>query len=376
MIPYVQSAASQEVPPPYHFPGVKVNVFVWEAPMDPVQAYCDRYFNLRSDEERGFVYKPAAYWPYATLLFLEYPVMISAGRTPEKVGNEVPYSDRGVISQTEVFIALPVVRYGIGPARLALESTVNWALPFIVVGNPMSCVCGREMLGMGKLLADITTGESTFPGSFKGTVTLPGWPILEPCRQEMMPFLEVTTAPVLPSFRGSLDEDSLFSLLRSREAGWLLDSALGALGAVDAMSYGVLPTTMRTISLKQFRDALHPDRALYQALVTCRSAYSNYRNFHFYNETDVDIAFHDTGSFNEILRVFLDAPQRPSGRTLTIKPKAAFQFTADIEFDEMRTIFTFPLDRGPNLAPVRQTRDIVARWARPWRGFFFGQPPS
>ena len=26
--------------------------------------------------------------------------------------------------------------------------------------------------------------------------------------------------------------------------------------------------------------------------------------------------------------------------------------------------------------PVRGTRDIVARWLRPWRGFFLGQPPS
>ncbi|HEX3406789.1 MAG TPA: hypothetical protein VHS81_06090 [Caulobacteraceae bacterium] len=159
MIPYVQSVASQEVPPPYHFPGVTVNVFVWQTAMAPIQAYCDRYFNLGPAEERGFVYKPAAFWPYATLLFLDYPVMISAGRTPQNVGKEVPYSDRGIISQTEVFIALPVVRYGIGPARLALESTLEWALPFIVVGNPMSCVCGREMLGMGKLLGHRDRGR-------------------------------------------------------------------------------------------------------------------------------------------------------------------------------------------------------------------------
>ncbi|HLY55775.1 MAG TPA: hypothetical protein VKS60_09480 [Stellaceae bacterium] len=377
MIPYVQSAASQEVPPPYHFPGVKVNAFVWDAPMAAIQKYCDLYFNLRSDRERGFVYKPAAFWPYATLLFLEYPVMISAGRKPEKIGGQVPYSDRGIISQTEVFVAVPVVRYGIGPVRLALESTVEWALPFIVVGNPMSCVCGREMLGMGKPLADIETGESVFPGSFRGSVTLPGWPTLEAgVQQKMMPFLEVTTAPVMPTFRGSVEEDSLWSLLRSREASSMLDSLAGALGAVDDASYGMLPTTMRTVSLKQIRDARHPDRALYQALATCRSAYSNFDNFRFYNERDVDIAFHDQGSFGEILRVFLDLPGAPTGEIHRVKPKAAYSFTADIEFDEMRTIFTFPVDRGPGLAPVPETRDIVSRWLRPWRGFFFGQPPS
>jgi hypothetical protein len=375
MIPYVQSVASQEVPPPYHFPGVTVNAFVWQTAMAPIQAYCDRYFNLGPAEERGFVYKPAAFWPYATLLFLDYPVMISAGRTPQNVGKEVPYSDRGIISQTEVFIALPVVRYGIGPARLALESTLEWALPFIVVGNPMSCVCGREMLGMGKLLADIETGEGKFPDSFKGKVTLPGWPKLEPCRQEKMPFLEVTTEPILPSFRGSLDEDSLWSLLRSREASWMIDNLASALGFVDEMSAGMMPTTMRTVSLKQFRDALQPDKALYQALVTCRSDYSNISDFRFYNESDVDITFYDRGSFGQILRVFQERPADPTGEAFSFKPKAAYRFTADIEFDEMRTIFTFPIEGGPGL-PVRETRDIVARWLRPWRGFFLGQPPS
>ena len=47
-IPYVQSSASLQVPPPYHFPGVTVNAFVWEASMARVQAYCDTFFNLGS----------------------------------------------------------------------------------------------------------------------------------------------------------------------------------------------------------------------------------------------------------------------------------------------------------------------------------------
>src|SRR5678815_1944693 len=122
-IPYTQSTASQEVPPPYHFPGVTLNAFVWEVDIAKVQAHCDRYLNLGDPKTRGFTYIPAATWPYAQLMLVDYPVMISAG--PEHVGHEVPYSDRGVVSQQEVFIALPVIRVGTAPGTLITNSTLS-----------------------------------------------------------------------------------------------------------------------------------------------------------------------------------------------------------------------------------------------------------
>ena len=148
MIPYTQSVASQEVPPSYHFPGVTVNGFVWEAHLDRVQEYCDTFLNLGDEKDRGFSYGPAPTWPYAVMLFIDYPVMISAARAPENILHATPYSDRGIVSQREVFVALPVFRRGIGPGKLIADSTLEWALPFIVVNEPSSAVCGREMLGL------------------------------------------------------------------------------------------------------------------------------------------------------------------------------------------------------------------------------------
>ena len=58
MIPYAQSVASQEVPPPYYFPNVKAYAFVWEAEMNKVSEYCDTFFNLGTTKTRGFVYGP------------------------------------------------------------------------------------------------------------------------------------------------------------------------------------------------------------------------------------------------------------------------------------------------------------------------------
>jgi hypothetical protein len=380
MIPYTQSVASQEVPPPYHFPGVTVNAFVWEAHLDHAQAYCDEFFNLGDPEERGFTYGPASMWPYVLLLFIDYPVMISASPTPANILQATPYSDRGIVSQREVFIALPVIRRGLGAKNLITSSTLEWALPFIVVGEPMSAVCGREMLGLEKLRADIQIGESTFPDSFRGQVSLPGWPSLtSDVMQQMMLFLDVDTGPAVPTFRGGRDTSSPWTLFRSRAAGDVIDSIATAADFVETMSAGTFPTSMQTVSLKQFRDAANPEKAVYQALVSCRSKYSRIQNFRFYKEEDVHISFSEEGSFGETLKFVELPPGNPSNdpgqAAKSFSPKAAYRFNANIDFDNMRTLHTFAVDRGHGLPPTKVTSDLTAPWLRPWRGFFGPQQP-
>lgn len=374
-VPYVQSAGSLDVPPPYHFPGVTVNAFVWDAQMAPIQDYCDRFFNLGTAEERGFTYKPAPFWPYATLLFLDYPVMISSNRAPQDMG-EVPYSDRGIISQTEVFVALPVVRYGHGASGLVTRTELEWALPFIAVGNPMSAVCGREMLGLGKLLANIQTGEGRYQDSFMGTLDLPGWRDMRTgVPQEMLRFVTAETGPALPTFRTSNPDRSLATMLQSRETGWLMDGMASLSNFVDGASAGLIPTTMRTVGLKQYRDAQDTSRAVYQALVTCRSRYSNLRDFRFYDEKDAVIAFDYAGSFQEILDVFLDTGNAAAGTTLYSRPVAAYRFMADIDYDSMRVIHQFPVDGPPGYPPSPARSDLTARWFRPLQGLFGAERP-
>ena len=375
-IPYVQSSGSLQVPPPYHFPGVTVNAFVWESSMRPIQDYCDRNFNIGPVEERGFVYKPAAFWPYALLLFLDYPVMITSNPTPQDIG-EVPYSDRGVVSQSEVFVALPLMRYGTKGGNLITHSELEWALPFITVGNPMSAVCGREMLGLGKLLAEMEFCESKFPGSFHGHVDLPGWRERRSgVMQEMLRFLTVDTAPTLPTFRSSPRTRSLATLMETRESGWMMDSMASLSNLIDSASSGLMPTSMRTVGLKQYRDALDPGRAVYQALITCRSKYSNLRDFAFYDEKDVAIGFEDIGSFHDILSVFLDVADTPTQATVSATPVAAFRFMADIDFDMMRVIHQFAIEGGPGIPSIPAKSDLVARWFRPWHGLFRPERPA
>lgn len=368
--PYVQSFASQQIPPPYHFPGVTVNTFIWPVSPVAIQKYCDRYFNLGKADERGFAYNAIPNWPYATLLIIDYPVMVATGGW-----DNVKLADRGYTSQTEVFVALPLLRTGTRAETMLFKSAVEWALPFIIVENPMSAVCGREMLGLEKLLARIKLGESYEPDSFSAAISLPGWLTDKPGElQAIHPFLEVTTGAAAPTVRGHPPQDSLWTLFSSRTAGDVIGAMSGLSDYIEDISAGLLPTSMQTVSLKQIRDAAEPQKAVYQALVSCRSKYSDIENFRFYNEQDVAITIHDCGSFREIFSVLLPhdleaSRSDPSGRHSFV-PTAAFRFNATIDFDNMRTLHTFPIDRGNGLPPTRTTDDMVATWLRPWQGFF------
>ncbi len=370
-IPYVQSSASQDVPPPYHFPDVTVQAFIWPAQIGAVQKYCDNFLNLGTREERGFEYRPLAAWPYAMLLFLDYPEMISSSREPEDIG-ETPYPERGITSQREVFACLPVVRYGSGPLGLIADTDIECVLPFIVVSKPWSCVCGREMLGLGKLLAEIDMAEGYYPDSFRGAVRLPGWASDAPGEHlSVLPFLDVETGPALPTFRLEKSPEKSLATLFQSPAASLVISTMSDLGNfADFASAGLFPTAMRTLGLKQYRDAKYPDRAIYQALVSCRSQYSNLREMRMYDEDNVRIRIHDTGSFHPILQVVLDAGPEPTGRPIEAKPVAAFRFKADVDYDHMRVVHEFPIAGGDGIAARPAQSDLSARWFRPIKGFF------
>lgn len=376
MARFVQSVANQQMPPPYTFPGATVHAFVFEAPMTAVQAYCDRYFNLGETAKRGFVYGPLSIFPYAMLMVIEYPVMVCMD-TRQFDPEETPFADRGYCSQNEVFVAIPLARHGVTPANFLLDATVEWALPFIAVDNPTSAFSGREMLGLEKLKGDIALGRGVFPGSFTASVQLPGWPSLDPTvLQKMLTFLEITTGPALPTFRGSPKETSVWSLLRSRFASGVLQGLSAAVDGLDAMTAGLLPAAMEVVALKQFRDAKDPRKAVYQALVSTRSRYYNITDLRFYNENNVSITFKDGGSFSEIIRVFLTAPDNRSPlksvfRDVVCTPKAAFTFKTDIDFDDMRTLHTFAVDGQPAPAPGRrQDGSMITSWLRPIRAFW------
>ena len=100
-------------------------------------------------------------------------------------------------------------------------------------------------------------------------------------------------------------------------------------------------------------------------------------NFNFYNEKDVNITIHDHGSFSEIFRSLFSLPEIKDvhdrhDNPRRYQPVAAFSFNATIDFDEMRTLHRFPLDRGDGAPPTPARDDMTAPWLRPLRGLFGG----
>jgi hypothetical protein len=372
-VAYAQYVSSIEAPPPYHFPDVIVHAFVIDVAMGPVQQYADRMFNLGPQKTRGFAYRTVPTWPYGLLLFIQYPKMICTQLTD--MGSAPGYGRRGIITQTEAFLAIPLIRYGT-TWKAPLETTVDWMLPFITVENPMSAACGREVLGLEKLLADIEIGEWKYPESFEAKIKIPGWKTHSEheVQDEGLTFAEVKTHPPMPTpWPGGNPLGSPLGLLQSRAGTTLVDSLADLSLWAGRLSLGTLPLDMRTVSLKQFRDAANPAQAIYQALVTCRSRYTDVRDFRVFNENGVSVVFNNFASFNPILQLFMN------GIDLTIPQiqvpcRAAYSLRATIDYDDLRTIYTAPLEGG-QIAPVPPGSDLVAAWARPWVGLFKGTRP-
>jgi hypothetical protein len=409
VLKYVDSVASQQVPPPYEFPNTTVHAFIWEPDLAKVKAYCTRFLNIGDLPAVGVSYEPLAIWPYAALLVIDYPVMACAdparktmfkqqpkvraktsrgNQTPSsaqtkspdssdpEIDDTIPYAQRGYTSQTEVFVTFPLLRRGRTLRRLAIDTMIEWAIPFIIVEKPESAICGREMLGLEKLCAQIglqddkPSGDGT--GAFTASVELPGWPSTSPtAAQEMLPFFEATAGPVLPNVWAAPNATSVWSLLRSRTASAGVEAFGVMRDFLDDALMGLLPSTMQVVALKQFRGAGHPQRAVYQALVGCRSKFSNITNFQIYNEQNVSLKFHNRGSFCPIIEELFEAPKNKSNaqeedQIYSLPAIAAFRFNARIDFDQMRTLHTFPIKSATGARPPD---DWIVPWLRPWKGF-------
>ncbi len=378
---FIESVANQQMPPPYYFPGATVNAFLFEAPLANIQKYCDDYFNLGDAKDRGFTYKAFGGFPYAALMVIEYPQMICADARPIALG-VVPFASRGYSSQSEIFVAAPVIRYGTSARTFLPRVALEWTLPFLVVDNSTSSFSGREMIGLEKLQGSFELGESEFPGSFRCNVSLPGWRSLRSDEmQQSMPFVDIETDPPVPTIRGAAtNEDSVWTLLRSRFASAAIEGGVAFTDLLDVVSAGTVSFPMNVVSLKQFRDATDPSRAVYQALAGARSRYSNITKLQFYNEQNVDITFHDRGSFSEIIQVFLNpqpnvSPYKEEDTPVRVKTVAAYRFEADINYDNTRTLHNFPVD-GQRAAALGSADGLLSPFLKPLAGFIQRRAPD
>jgi len=384
---FVQTSATQELPTPFHFPGVKAWVFMFEISMGPVKRYCDTYLNLGDPRRRPFVYRPMPLYPYATMMVLEYPIMVSADRNPAV---DPTFAARGFMSQKEVLIDFPVLRHGTRLDNFLSDVSLEFAVPFIVVDNATSAISGREIIGFQKIVGqiDIETivGKSALGGAlhetgFTTSVNLPGYDSAgsENELEHLVRFMDIKTGPPVPGVGASPNSGSIMTLFDTGLAAKTFEGAAGLYDLVNKLACGTLPNLQQMVALKQFRDPSSPKSAIYQAITTASPRYYNVRDIKYYNENDVYICLRDKGSLSDITKALFDRDsihsknvqwldQGDGSNKIVIKPALACSFTSEIDYDEQSILYTYVSPDDPRGG--RPTGNMISPWLKPWMGFW------
>jgi hypothetical protein len=366
---FIESFATQQMLPPYRSIGARVTTVMFALETGAIARYCDRFFNLGDAAERGVHYQPLSTAQFGIVTVTEHPSIASTNRSgAEKHG--VDSNEWDHLTQTELYVAVPVMRYRVTAANLLVDPEVRWFQPIVVIDNATSTFGAREILGVEALWGELRvrmggslgSAPGSIPGSFHLDAILPSWRVFEPnCKQEMLPFLTVETGaamPVTPS-EGNVP----LSSLTTTDNQATLDQLLEALPQASSFLGGGGDTGMRMVTLKQFRDAYDPAKAIYQALAESTAHYHGVRDLVLYDRASVKLSFTSTAMVREIVGTFLDLKPMtvadlkgpvdplavgPLNQFLSYLPPlvsvaGALSFTTDLEFGETKTIHTFPV---------------------------------
>ena len=231
-------------PPPFQFPNVGINSFRLSADIDKLSALCDEILNVGDLEDRGFEFRPI--FPFVDLEILHYPKM-EYGLFPPA----------GFISQNECYVRIFVMKYiALGDTFLP-DGEVSVFCPLLIVSNAWSAFAGRDVLGFPKLLGSFDPFSPTSPFTTVSTEVFTSFT----AGVEARPQAVVEIAPA----GGSANAIGL----PARKWPWghidveLMDLAHQAAGRAFVFS----PAVFECVTMKQFRDAMLPFNACYQAIL-------------------------------------------------------------------------------------------------------------
>ena len=329
------------MPPPYALNNVTTRVFVVDADMAGLKAYCDKFLNGdgNSNWNSPYHYRPLA--PFGYLCVAHYPYM-------EALRPEFQHS--GFSHQNEVYFSFPVVQYEKVRYRLR-PLKLTFAVPFITVDQPSSAFCGQEVLGLEKLV-----GTFAFSGRDGSPARPTDWTNLKVSLYGVSHLTPDSPGHQIKAIEFTLGDerkDPDFDLDRFPFADWRKELSRHApdgedtLRLLNSISELPRPGLFSTVTLKQFRDPVHVDRALYQALVGYDTKFENPRLDR--NESKVD----DTGlrtsvsvyKENANLRLALAWAQgiksREDGaKVVQVNPRLSYPFQADLTIHRFSTVYS------------------------------------
>ena len=249
---FIERIDEPQIPPPYLLPGIEIRSFELAADLHKMRALCDKMLNIGSLADRGFEYRP---WPlpFVALEILTYPHMSSEAP---------PFSNWGYITQQEVYIRFPVVKYDLLPlGQLLIPVEVSNFFPFIFVDNAWSAFSGREVIGMPKVIGTIAQ-HTAADQSYSAGLDLPVFVTHTPgTAQTMETVVGVQTGVPLAVPPGPFVLGWPWLLKTASDLGTFASSLL--LEILELLD----PGAFSTVQLKQIRDAEVPTEACFQGVV-------------------------------------------------------------------------------------------------------------
>jgi len=329
----------QQSAPPFFFRDVRIRSFLFEADGDRLQFYCDRILNF-SDSPYHFV-------PLAPIVYLaldDYPFMES--QWPKFAG-------LGYTTQHEFSFMFPVLRYKKAFGSILIPDSMSWAFPFIGVDDTSSAMTGQEVLGFQKMDGDISFFDAA-NGAFESDVAMPSF-LTPGGRETTVDIVRVRTGPPLfgseavsaavargaRSLAGEGAGGDAMSGLLGLAEGWMGTLREAALKLMTA----ALPGSNSVINLKQFRLAVDPSKAAYQALVSCDWDTPNVRDIRVYEDIAVDIYDNPTLPIGHMLGLVPAAgPDLAEGdiRRTRYRPQFGIGMTCDMHFKNAHAIYKAP----------------------------------
>jgi hypothetical protein len=248
---YVHHGGAQVFPQPYVADRVAYYGFILPADTAALQTnVCDRLFNLPSDGAVAF--RPVGGW-----------VLLTYDRLGRLASADPAARDYGWFEEHEAAIWVLVEEQSSG--------RFYWAIPYIFVDNGYAVATGREIYGFPKAHGWIHVPATSEFASYFGAETL--------VLPEHHAYTQGERRPVLTTRLtdpgdGAMGKTRTSVMDMAKAAGDVLrnDSAIGiddqTCKNIWAFLGDLFQRQVPMVFLKQFRDAAHPAKACYQAVVS------------------------------------------------------------------------------------------------------------
>jgi hypothetical protein len=328
-IPQHPPLLDPQMPPPYRFDNVGMRIFMVPAKAVLLQNVCKHFFNdLAVREGLDFRINPITTITgdsFVYLQILNYPKITSKAAGQNNLG---------YVAQNEFLVSIPVVYENL----YGLPLEVGMFTPFLFVDNDWSQIAGREVIGYPKVDADFDLDPD--PAKIVGTKVRAN-ALHDFAPGNRVRFEDVFEIADLSNTSSSMQAVNM-SLTEATELQnyWPFGPVPELFGPssdnrVDEDVYELMLASagvkVTSYTLKQFRNAVDPTKACYQAILDNEMKVDGVSGGGVYTDLDLKLYRHD--SLEIAARLGINAPGG------VVSPTFGFWYQANLELEEVGALY-------------------------------------